>query len=185
MRSIWSVESCVSRTHPVIISNPIISGSHSSSNSGALSVLGSGGASFCGTSSGLGSSLLLLVVSGAASTLCSLVAVVELLLLALALLVVAAGAAGAGVTLVRGIVCLAGLTGRFVLRAALASLAIRQSNSRKVQRRRNILSARKRERDGESEKGRCIGEMLIRLTNFTLRVIYVIPLVHSISHNMP
>lgn len=181
------MESCVSRTHPVIISKPIISGSHSSSNSGALSVLGSGGASFCGTSSGLGSSLLLLVVSAAASTLCSLVVVVELL----ALLVVAAGAAGAGVTLVRGIVCLAGLTGRFVLRAALASLAIRQSNSRKVQRRRNILSARKRERerervrDGESEKGRCIGEMLIRLTNFTLRVIYVIPLVHSISHNMP
>lgn len=177
------MESCVSRTHPVIISKPIISGSHSSSNSGALSVLGSGGASFCGTSSGLGSSLLLLVVSAAASTLCSLVVVVELL----ALLVVAAGAAGAGVTLVRGIVCLAGLTGRFVLRAALASLAIRQSNSRKVQRRRNILSARERERvrDGESEKGRCIGEMLIRLTNFTLRVIYVIPLVHSISHNMP
>lgn len=184
MKRIWrecGVESCVSRTHPVIISKPIISGSHSSSNSGALSVLGSGGASFCGTSSGLGSSLLLLVVSAAASTLCSLVVVVELL----ALLVVAAGAAGAGVTLVRGIVCLAGLTGRFVLRAALASLAIRQSNSRKVQRRRNILSARKREKERESEKGRCIGEMLIRLTNFTLRVIYVIPLVHSISHNMP
>lgn len=143
------MESCVSQTHPVIISNPIISGSHSSSNSGALSVLGSGAASFCATSSGLGNSLLLLVVSGeAASTFCSLVAVVELLLLLLALLVVAAGAAGAaGVTLVRGIVCLAGLTGRFVLRAALASLAIRQSNSRKVQRRRNILSARKQERE--------------------------------------
>lgn len=145
----WRVESCVSQTHPVIISNPIISGSHSSSSSGALSVLGSGAASFCATSSGLGNSLLLLVVSGeAASTFCSLVAAVELLLLLLALLVVAAGAAGAaGVTLVRGIVCLAGLTGRFVLRAALASLAIRQSNSRKVQRRRNILSARKQERE--------------------------------------
>lgn len=153
----WRVESCVSQTHPVIISNPIISGSHSSSSSGALSVLGSGAASFCATSSGLGNSLLLLVVSGeAASTFCSLVAVVELLLLLLlALLVVAAGAAGAaGVTLVRGIVCLAGLTGRFVLRAALASLAIRQSNSRKVQRRRNILSARKQERQGESEMER-------------------------------
>lgn len=137
-------ESCV--THPVIISNPIISGSHSSSNSGALSVLGSGAASFCGNCSGLGSSLLmpllLLVISGAESKLCSLVAVVELLLL-----VVAAGTAGAGVTLVRGIVCLAGLTGRLVLRAALASLAIRQSNSRKVQRRRNMtLSASERER---------------------------------------
>lgn len=88
--------------------------------------------------------LLLLVISGAESKLCSLVAVVELLLL----LVVAAGTAGAGVTLVRGIVCLAGLTGRLVLRAALASLAIRQSNSRKVQRRRNMtLSANERERE--------------------------------------
>lgn len=139
-------ESCV--THPVIISNPIISGSHSSSNSGALSVLGSGAASFCGNCSGLGSSLLmpllLLVIIGAESKLCSLVAVVELLLL----LVVAAGTAGAGVTLVRGIVCLAGLTGRLVLRAALASLAIRQRNSRKVQRRRNMtLSASERERE--------------------------------------
>jgi len=53
-----------------------------------------------------------------------------------------ATAGGEGVTLVRGLVCLTGLTGRFVLRAALAaSLAIRQISSRKVQRRRNILSA--------------------------------------------
>lgn len=95
--------------------------------------------------------LLVLLVSGAgtASAICSLVVVVVevelllvLVLLLLLLLVVAANAAGGGVTLVRGIVCLAGLTGRFVLRTALASLAIRQSNNRKVQRRRNILPRR-------------------------------------------